>query len=67
MRAIKDKGLEFFTLFDQLPQGREVALARTKTEEAVMWVRSKRAPLVSDRGGGKINDRHTFSLWYARQ
>lgn len=35
---IKDKGLELYELLDnQCPQSREVALAKTKVEEAVMW------------------------------
>lgn len=37
MVAIKDKGLEFLDLLDDLDQNRETALARTKVEEAVMW------------------------------
>ena len=35
--VIKRCGDEFLKIFDQLEQGRETALARTKIEEAVMW------------------------------
>lgn len=37
MKAIKDKGLEFFELLDKLGSSREISIAKTKTEEAVMW------------------------------
>lgn len=37
MKAIKDKGLELHTLIKSLGQSRELSLAATKTEEAVMW------------------------------
>lgn len=37
MQAIKDEGLTFFSLIDGLPASREVSLAKTKIEEAVMW------------------------------
>lgn len=37
MQTIKDRGLEFFTMMDQLGQSRELSLAKTKIEEAVMW------------------------------
>jgi hypothetical protein len=37
MQAIKDKGLEFWGLIDGIGAGRELSLAKTKTEEAVMW------------------------------
>ena len=37
MRALKDKGEEFLRLLEILSPSREVALARTKIEEAVMW------------------------------
>lgn len=37
MVAIKDKGAEFLALFDNLGASRELSLARTKVEEAVMW------------------------------
>lgn len=37
MQAIKDKGLEFHSLIEGLGQSRELSLAKTKTEEAVMW------------------------------
>jgi hypothetical protein len=36
MRAIKDKGLEFYAMCEGV-QSREMALAKTKIEEAVMW------------------------------
>ena len=37
MQAIKDKGLEMHDLIESIGQSRELALAKTKTEEAVMW------------------------------
>jgi hypothetical protein len=37
MQAIKDKGLEFWTLVENIGQSRELSLAKTKVEEAVMW------------------------------
>jgi hypothetical protein len=37
MSAIKDKGLEFLVLVEALGGSRELSLARTKIEEAVMW------------------------------
>ena len=37
MKLIKDAGLDFLTLLEDLEQTRETALARTKIEEAVMW------------------------------
>ena len=37
MLALKDKGAEFLLLLDALTPSREVSIARTKTEEAVMW------------------------------
>jgi hypothetical protein len=37
MAAIKDKGLEFLVLVEALGGSRELSLARTKIEEAVMW------------------------------
>ena len=37
MAAIKDKGLEFHSLVEGLGNSREVSLAKTKIEEAVMW------------------------------
>jgi hypothetical protein len=46
VKAVKQKTLELLNVFDNLPQGREVALARTNLEQAEMWaVRSiTRAP-----------------------
>lgn len=35
--SIKDIGQEFLDLLDTLPLNRELALAKTKVEEAVMW------------------------------
>jgi len=35
--ALKDKGDEMLALIASCGSGRELALARTKTEEAVMW------------------------------
>ena len=37
MQAIKDKGLEFHDLVESVGASRELALAKTKIEEAVMW------------------------------
>lgn len=37
MRAIKDKGLELYNLIENLGHSRELSLAKTKVEEAVMW------------------------------
>ena len=37
MKSIKDIGLEFHDLCDQIGQSRELSLAKTKIEEAVMW------------------------------
>ena len=37
MKSIKDAGLDFHNLIDGLGSSREVSLAKTKVEEAVMW------------------------------
>lgn len=37
MQAVKDVGLLFYETVDKLGQSREVSLAKTKIEEAVMW------------------------------
>lgn len=37
MQEIKDKGLELHELIESVGQSRELSLAKTKTEEAVMW------------------------------
>jgi hypothetical protein len=37
MQMIKDQGLDLWTMFDDLGQSRELSLAKTKVEEAVMW------------------------------
>jgi len=40
MQQVKDKGLEFWFMLDEIggPSGsREISLAKTKIEEAVMW------------------------------
>lgn len=37
MQDIKDKGLEFHDLIAGVGQSREISLAKTKIEEAVMW------------------------------
>ncbi len=37
MKTIKDQGLDFFNYIDDLGQSRELSLAKTKIEEAVMW------------------------------
>jgi U3 small nucleolar RNA-associated protein 14 len=36
MQAVKDKGLEFYAMLEG-QQSRELSLAKTKVEEAVMW------------------------------
>jgi hypothetical protein len=37
MQSIKDIGLEFHNMLEQLGTSRELSLAKTKIEEAVMW------------------------------
>ena len=37
MQAIKDKGLELHDLIEGIGASRELSLAKTKTEEAIMW------------------------------
>lgn len=37
MAAIKDKGAEFHDLVSALGGDREISIAKTKIEEAVMW------------------------------
>lgn len=37
MVAIKDKGLEFHELVSGIGNSREISIAKTKIEEAVMW------------------------------
>ena len=37
MLLVKDAGLNFFELCNKLGNSREVSLAKTKIEEAVMW------------------------------
>jgi len=37
MTAIKDKGAELLELIEQQGSSRELSIAKTKTEEAVMW------------------------------
>ena len=37
MQALKDKGLELHELIASIGKSRELSLALTKTEEAVMW------------------------------
>jgi hypothetical protein len=37
MAKIKDKGLEFHEFVAGLGQSREISIAKTKIEEAVMW------------------------------
>jgi hypothetical protein len=37
MQAIKNKGLELHELIASVAKSREISLALTKTEEAVMW------------------------------
>ena len=35
--AIKDRGVEFYRLLVELGDSRELSLAKTRLEEAVMW------------------------------
>ena len=37
MLSFKDRGLAFVTLCDSIGTSRELSLAKTKMEEAVMW------------------------------
>lgn len=37
MQAIKDEGLKLHDLIAGIGQSREISLAKTKVEEAVMW------------------------------
>ncbi|MET3601840.1 Acb2/Tad1 domain-containing protein [Martelella mangrovi] len=37
MKAIKDRGLEFIEMLDGIGSSRDISLAKTKIEEAVMW------------------------------
>ena len=37
MKAVKDLGLDFVTLCESMGKARELSLAITKIEEAVMW------------------------------
>jgi len=37
MQMVKDQGLDLWTMFDDIGQSRELSLAKTKVEEAVMW------------------------------
>ena len=37
MKAIKDKGAELLSLIEAAGSSRELSIARTKIEEAVMW------------------------------
>ena len=37
MQTVKDKGLEFFAYVHGIGNSRELSLAKTKVEEAVMW------------------------------
>lgn len=37
MKWIKDDGLAFITLIDSIGTSRELSLAKTRIEEAVMW------------------------------
>jgi len=37
MQAIKDEGLKFHDLVAGMGASREISLAKTKIEEAVMW------------------------------
>ena len=37
MKSIKDAGLAFHDMISRLGIGREISIAKTKAEEAVMW------------------------------
>lgn len=37
MQTLKDEGLKFWNLIDAMGASRELSLAKTKLEEAVMW------------------------------
>lgn len=37
MQTVKDKGLEFHAFLSTLGESRELSIAKTKIEEAVMW------------------------------
>lgn len=37
MQKIKDMGLDFHNFIESVGQSRELSLAKTKVEEAVMW------------------------------
>jgi hypothetical protein len=37
MRSLKDEGLRFIELCDEAGSSRELSIAKTKMEEAVMW------------------------------
>ena len=37
MQLVKDEGLKFWDLIDRIGDSRELSLAKTKVEEAVMW------------------------------
>jgi hypothetical protein len=37
MKALKDKGLEFWQMVGELGSSREISLAQTRIEEATMW------------------------------
>lgn len=37
MLDVKDKGLELFKLIDKIGSSREMSLAKTRVEEAIMW------------------------------
>lgn len=37
MQAVKDIGLDFHSAIEQLGTSRELSIAKTKIEEAVMW------------------------------
>lgn len=37
MQAVKDEGLKLHDLIDSMGASRELSLAKTKIEEAVMW------------------------------
>lgn len=51
MQAIKDKGLELYDLIESIGQSRELSIAKTKTEEAVMWAVKALLSVAPGKGG----------------
>lgn len=62
MKAIKDKGLEFHGLIKGMGNSREISLALTKVEEAVMWgVKHITAILILAVIAASLFGRHAFA------